>query len=576
MSRPYQAYPGQQQHQPPYPGASSQPPYPQQPHSPYPQQPHSPYPPQPQSPYPPQPQGYSRPVPPPPPGGQSYGGYPQQGNAPPQNYPSRSQQQGGYQPASPGYPPPAGSYGQPPPAQYPPRPGYPPSSASGYPVSSTPGYGQPPQGQYGGAPPQGGQYPPQGQQGYPPQQQGGYPPQGQQYGQQPAQQQYGAPQGNPAQAGLYKQLLQATIQEKHLQNIINPNDPRLDQWAQKATTQVDQLCQKWKVPREVGQDIVKLALYDIVLYVDNSGSMQFEENGDRITDLKLILSRVAYAAALFDDDGIQVRFMNWNAGGAETRMLDGIRGEQQVDDLVSRVPFKGLTPIGTELRNKVIDPIIIARAHSGQLKKPVLVITVTDGQPAGEPQNSLADHIRYCSSELQRLPCGRGAAAFQFAQVGNDQAARAFLGKLDQEPGIGDVIDCTSNFENEQEEMMKSVPPVDLTPDLWLIKLMLGAIDSSYDTQDEQSSRPSGGPGGYGGPPHGGQYPPQGGQYPPQQQQQQGGYGGGGAYPGQQPQYGGQQQQQGGQYGRPPPPPGGQYPSQQGGQQYGGPPPPRY
>ena len=220
--------------------------------------------------------------------------------------------------------------------------------------------------------------------------------------------------------------------------------------------------------------------------------MAFEDNGERITDLKLILSRVAYAASLFDDDGISVRFMNWKPGPQEARMLDGIKSEQQVNDLVARVPFKGLTPLGTELRNQVIDPLIISKAHSGQLRKPVLVITITDGQPAGEPQNTLADTIRYTANELARLPqLGRGAASFQFAQVGNDLQARAFLSKLDQEPGIGDVIDCTSSeylladdflfgtkafmlisalpdFENEQEEMMKSVPPVDLTPDLWV------------------------------------------------------------------------------------------------------------
>lgn len=46
-----------------------------------------------------------------------------------------------------------------------------------------------------------------------------------------------------------------------------PNDPRLDMYANKAISQVDQLCAKWRVPREVGQDIVKLALYDIILYI---------------------------------------------------------------------------------------------------------------------------------------------------------------------------------------------------------------------------------------------------------------------------------------------------------------------
>lgn len=32
---------------------------------------------------------------------------------------------------------------------------------------------------------------------------------------------------------------------------------------------------------------VKIALFDFILYVDDSGSMAFEEGGERIDDLKL-------------------------------------------------------------------------------------------------------------------------------------------------------------------------------------------------------------------------------------------------------------------------------------------------
>lgn len=81
-------------------------------------------------------------------------------------------------------------------------------------------------------------------------------------------------------------------------------------------------------------DLVKISLYDTILYVDgepsrpsrceggrltdtvgcasytDSGSMAFEENGERIDDLKALMSKVAYATSLFDQDGISVRFMN--------------------------------------------------------------------------------------------------------------------------------------------------------------------------------------------------------------------------------------------------------------------------
>jgi hypothetical protein len=291
--------------------------------------------------------------------------------------------------------------------------------------------------------------------------------------------------------------------------------------------------------------------------------MQFEENGERIQDMKLIVSKAAFAASLFDTDGIEVRFMNSTVQG------NNIRTEQEVERLISQVQFKGLTPMGTQLRAKVLEPLVVQKAKSHQLRKPVLVIAITDGQPAGEPTGSVFEAIQYVSNELSRTPYGKGAVSLQFAQVGNDLKAREFLSKLDNEPGIGELVDSTSNFEVEQDEMSRAQPPVDLTPELWLLKLLLGAIDSSYDTKDESGGRPAAGQGSYGGQPQYGASPqgqygaPQGqygapqGQYGAPQQVQY-------AAP-QQGQYGAPQQ---GQYGAPQGQQYGQYPPQ--GQQQGG------
>lgn len=309
--------------------------------------------------------------------------------------------------------------------------------------------------------------------------------------------------------------------------------------------------------------------------------MQFEENGERIDDLRLILTRVANVSTIFDEDGVQIRFMNTNLDPSQ---LDGIRSEQHIDALMRNVSFKGLTPMGTSLRQKVIEGIVIPKLRSRQYNKPILVITITDGQPAGEPQNAIHDAIQYAVDQVSRQ-FGRGAIAFQFAQVGNDLKAREFLSKLDEDPVVGQMVDCTSStfelpfsteyrgagremgirrarlmgitdFENESDEMRRQ--GVDLTPELWMVKLMLGAIDSSYDRKDEgpgAAGAPP--PGGYGGPPAPGYGGPAGYSSAPG-----GGYGGPGAPPS-------------GQYGRPPqggPPYGG---PQQGG--YGGAPaPPRY
>ncbi|KAK6350179.1 hypothetical protein TWF696_006420 [Orbilia brochopaga] len=568
-----------------------------------------------------------------PPGGQP-GGPP--GGAPPGQYPGQYAPPGGqqpppggqkagayqpqqYQPYNAGAAPPGGKPGQPGPAPYgqtsmsyqgynqppapspypgapaiPPRPGASPygagaAGAGGY-QSPPPAYG----GGYGMPPPANPMYPPSpyGQPNpyAPPQNQYGQPQQPpynntygsmpQLYGQPPTQQNYYAPQGQQPMGGpggpgpqmsgppippqAFAGILQQTVADNKIQNFYPPQ--KLDAISRTITDQIQKLEMGWRVPREVAMDFVKLALFDIVIYIDDSGSMAFEEGGERIKDLKLILQKVAFAATLFDQDGISLRFMNNDFS------QNNIRTEGQINQIVDQVQFRGLTPMGTSLRAKVLDPLVIQPARSNQLQKPVLVITITDGQPAGEAEGAVQEAILYASNELSRTQYGSGAVSFQFAQVGNDLRAREFLGKLDNDPRVGHLIDCTSNYEVEADEMSKASPPVNLTVELWLTKLLLGAIDSSYDRKDEKTNHPQQGggygqPSGYGQPPPGQYGAPPPGQYgaPPPQGQQYG------APPGQYPPQG--------QYGAPPPnpspygaPQGGGYgpPGGQGG--YGAPP----
>ena len=89
------------------------------------------------------------------------------------------------------------------------------------------------------------------------------------------QQGYGAPppanrQASPQEVAAYKQILQATLTDNGLERSIFANT-NLDAIAAKAPAKVDQLCARWNVPKEVGQDIVKLALYDIVIYIGMLG-----------------------------------------------------------------------------------------------------------------------------------------------------------------------------------------------------------------------------------------------------------------------------------------------------------------
>jgi len=265
------------------------------------------------------------------PGGQKPGGYPA---AP-----------GGYgQQASGGYP------GQQSPHQAGGYPGQqPPHQAGGYP-------GQQPPPQAGGFP---GQHPPAGQYGAPPQAghyggapgvaQYGAPPQG-------AAGQYGAPpmQGGPSSnagtvTGVLQNKLRQMIQVNRLEAFYPPNSPQLNQlFATVDRVDFKAMAQRYNMPLELATDMVTLAMYDVVIFCDDSGSMAFEEGGERVNDLKVILGRVAEVATQFDHNGINIRFMNGNVEG------NNIRDSASASSLVSQVQFNGLTPLGSKLDEKVI------------------------------------------------------------------------------------------------------------------------------------------------------------------------------------------------------------------------------
>lgn len=56
--------------------------------------------------------------------------------------------------------------------------------------------------------------------------------------------------------------------------------------------------------------------------------------------------------------------------------IDGnnITGEAAAMQLISQVKFSGLTPLGTALQNKILEPLVLGPARAGRLQKPVLVI----------------------------------------------------------------------------------------------------------------------------------------------------------------------------------------------------------
>ncbi|KAI8810946.1 hypothetical protein BJ742DRAFT_164320 [Cladochytrium replicatum] len=292
----------------------------------------------------------------------------------------------------------------------------------------------------------------------------------------------GPPSGATSGAGnsrdwfdaIHQRLL-STVESNKLQGFYRPEEVHAIALRVWNSVNIDNLAKRWRMQKELALDLVALALYDIVLFGDDSGSMR-SEGGGRIQDLTYIVTKVTEIAVLFDDDGISVRFINSPAS------LDNCKSESQITFLFSKVEYKYGTQLGTRLASRILEPMVTTPAYAGKLKKPVLIITITDGEPTQEPQDTIIKTIVGLKRPLSRTKYGGGAAAFQFSQVGTDLTAQAFLKMLDDHSEVGDLVDCTSAFELEQEECLRK--GVELTPEVWLVKLMCGAIDPHYDAQD--------------------------------------------------------------------------------------------
>ncbi|GAA6021497.1 hypothetical protein JCM10207_005779 [Rhodosporidiobolus poonsookiae] len=234
---------------------------------------------------------------------------------------------------------------------------------------------------------------------------------------------------------------------------------------------------KWNLPAEIAMDLSRLALFDVILYLDDSGSITL---GSRMDELKMVTGHVAEAAGLFDADGIQVRWMNSKKEG------NGFTTEAQAIELISRIKFNRGTPLGTSLREKVLEPLVYKPIKKGKLKKPLLIVCVTDGAPTFEPRDTIVKVIKESKAILSKTPFTADAVSYSMAQIGDDMEAREFLEFCDEHPEIGSLIDTTSSFEHEQDNMAKASPPVQLSREMWLAKLLLGSIHSAYDASDEK------------------------------------------------------------------------------------------
>ncbi|KAL4785046.1 hypothetical protein BJX76DRAFT_347359 [Aspergillus varians] len=238
----------------------------------------------------------------------------------------------------------------------------------------------------------------------------------------------------------FKHNIGNIIQDSGLEDFFPPNDPHVQEIAQKAAELRKDQTNPLNSPPLI-MKLARVALYQPVLYIDDSGSMADDNRMDRAKALVKLMTEVA-TTLVGDNKGIHLRFINKDDSTANNLRAPA------VEQRMSFVP-EGWTEIGTNLRNKILKPMVYDVIATGVLPRPVLVLTITDGVPSKENSGEFRKAIVESKKELKAKNYQKQAVLFDLSQVGNDPEAVAFIESFDGDTSTEDVLHRTAEHTDQ-------------------------------------------------------------------------------------------------------------------------------
>ncbi|KAI0798931.1 hypothetical protein GGR55DRAFT_684464 [Xylaria sp. FL0064] len=179
---------------------------------------------------------------------------------------------------------------------------------------------------------------------------------------------------------------------------------------------------------------MQVTMHQQVIYCGNASMNNAkgrrEERWKNQKALALRITRIT-TRILPDGEGVALVFINKDSDGRLNLDFAGI--EKGIDETVT----KGDTPIGTNLKEKILDPMIYSKLKNGSIERPLLISIITDGSPSHEEKDTLANAIVERGNKLvdAGLPRDKAAANFLDSLRTNEnitKVAHIFAGRLDE------------------------------------------------------------------------------------------------------------------------------------------------
>ncbi|GES66462.1 hypothetical protein ATEIFO6365_0015000700 [Aspergillus terreus] len=188
-------------------------------------------------------------------------------------------------------------------------------------------------------------------------------------------------------------------------------------------------------------DLLVLALFDCIIFLDNSQSINWDE--DRSAERLIISETIVAVEATYDNTrAVRIEFLNGPFRGEK------VSTPEELTQLLENIDNYGKTPLGTELEAKILKNYVYPKLEKGERFRPVLITVITDGDPQGEPRDAFKKKLQYCEALLRDKRktnlIGDKHVLFQISRVGNDRRAASFIDDLRKDKDLKGVLHCTS------------------------------------------------------------------------------------------------------------------------------------
>jgi hypothetical protein len=261
---------------------------------------------------------------------------------------------------------------------------------------------------------------------------------------------------------------------------------------------------------------VFLAEFDTVFLIDDSGSMQWTDGGERSLgsgdksrwdQTREVIEQIIPVCMRYDQDGIDIYFLNdpyvMNFEGDPHRdercwSRPGDKHEGKASHVYLNVGDPGLvrkifnkrnpsmgTPTGGrlgEIMETYVNSYESRKANRQPPPKPLNIIVITDGA-AGDPE-ILRSNLIEQAERLDSLCAPYHQLGVQFFQVGKDEHAARHLRELDDglgkyraEKELRDIVDCITHDQLPSRDGRSQ-----LTADV-VLKVVLGAVNKRLDNR---------------------------------------------------------------------------------------------